>query len=445
MICLRNTRLFEETGICVCLVAIVKNEIHIISELFDSMLLYVNCYFIADTGSTDETKSFIIQWTEEHQLPGQVVDIPWVHFGQARTELMRQCSLWANKTINHITYAFMMDADDIVVGPLSLQPLARLCDAYVLQLKSGRSPYKRKQIFKLSTNNTWSYKGFVHEHPVTSNPVSVSEVISGEYYIDSRRLGDRNKDQHAKHTRDAALMLEELKLEPNNTRNHFYLALAYFYIQDWDRAIPWFEKRLQARHFWEEEWWSTLKLAECYRKRNREGDVDVAKAVLWDAVSRYADRAEQSYDLSSMFEKERNFGEALRIARYGHRIAKPTNNNLWILEDVYSYWMPWQHFRLTWKAREYAELLAVSQTLSVEHFAKNRHEVNYYVCKSVKRLAMTQHFIDYPLHDPEFVLPPTHVGHVLTASARFLTRFASDTWQSLPAISSFACSGGGFW
>ena len=147
---LRLTPLYDSTKISVCLVAIVKDESHIIKEMLISVLPYINYYFIADTGSTDDTKTIIREFMSSHGVWGEIIDISWVNFGQARSELMRQCTERAKETTAPLTYAFMMDADDCLEGILPIHNLKSLADSYILQLKSNSSIYKRQQIFKLA-------------------------------------------------------------------------------------------------------------------------------------------------------------------------------------------------------------------------------------------------------------------------------------------------------
>ena len=201
--------------------------------------------------------------------------------------------------------------------------------------------------------NHWAYKGAVHEYSFSKKVNARSEEIRGNYMLLSRRLGARNKDQTLKFKRDIEMLLNELQKEPNNSRDMFYLALSYSYIGDWTNAIHWFHKRLCQHHFWEEEWWSTLRLAECYSKRGTGHDRDEAKKYLQEAIKLYGKRCEQFYDLARLYEEEKNYQQAFEICQKGYQIPKPTDNILWFLENVYDSLLPWLTFRMAWKANQY--------------------------------------------------------------------------------------------
>ena len=59
-------------GVTVTLCAIVKNETHIIREMLESMIPYIDRYDITDTGSDDGTPELIKEVMDEHNIPGEV-------------------------------------------------------------------------------------------------------------------------------------------------------------------------------------------------------------------------------------------------------------------------------------------------------------------------------------------------------------------------------------
>jgi len=334
----------DQCVILICLVAIVKNESHIITEMLQSCLPYIDSFFIADTGSTDDTKKVIHQFMQDHHIPGVIIDLSWINFGQARSDLMKACHHYHQPLLKptRIIYTFMMDADDLVVGKLSLHPLTKRLDAYRLKLKSGTFNYPRFQFLKLN-DNEWLYKGSVHEKPMTNKNQPLHELIEGDYFIASRRLGARNQNYAAKIQQDISYLLCDLKQDPTDTRSQFYLALTYFNAKEWARALFWFQERLKQRKAWEEEWWSLLRTAQCFKKLKR---MDQAELTLQLAVMSYPNRAEQFYYLSRLFEKRKKYSQAYDIGSQGCHISKPVDNHLWFDEDVYDTKMQWQTLRM---------------------------------------------------------------------------------------------------
>ena len=94
-------------GVTVTLVAIVKNETHIIREMLESMIPYIDRYDITDTGSDDGTPELIKEVMDEHGIPGEVYLSDWKGFGKSRSEALENSQ-------GKATYAWMIDADDKV-------------------------------------------------------------------------------------------------------------------------------------------------------------------------------------------------------------------------------------------------------------------------------------------------------------------------------------------
>jgi glycosyltransferase involved in cell wall biosynthesis len=64
-----------------CLTMIVKNEENILERCFDSIKDYIDFWIICDTGSTDNTKQFIINYFNKHKIKGELHLCEWKNFG----------------------------------------------------------------------------------------------------------------------------------------------------------------------------------------------------------------------------------------------------------------------------------------------------------------------------------------------------------------------------
>ena len=56
----------------ICLNMIVRNEAHIVHELFNAIKPYIDYWVIVDTGSDDGTQTLIPTLMEEHGIPGEM-------------------------------------------------------------------------------------------------------------------------------------------------------------------------------------------------------------------------------------------------------------------------------------------------------------------------------------------------------------------------------------
>lgn len=179
----------------ICLCMIVKNEAHIIRETLDGV---INCsdaddvkltyWVICDTGSTDGTQELIISYFKEKGIPGELKQHAWTGFDHNRTLNFQEAE--NGNAPKYANYMWVIDADDVPRGKFRL-PKKLYADKYNLQYRSGTMSYVRPQLFKIGLK--WRYIGVLHEFAesdVKERPSS--EDLGGDYYIDSRRLGDRS-------------------------------------------------------------------------------------------------------------------------------------------------------------------------------------------------------------------------------------------------------------
>lgn len=238
----------------ICLNLIVKDESHIIHELFASVAPYIDYWVIVDTGSTDGTQDVIHRETAALDIPGELHERPWQDFGRNRSEALQLAQ-------GHCDYIWVMDADDILVGEPQFRDLT--ADAYLMLIDDGVL-YWRRQLFRDGVR--WRYQGVLHELAVCDDPIT-EERLAGDFRVLSRRIGGRNLDPQ-KYQRDAEILLAEVERNPDDARSVFYLAQSYYCFGDWANARKWDERRAAMGGWDEEVYYSSFRAAEARAANN---------------------------------------------------------------------------------------------------------------------------------------------------------------------------------
>lgn len=197
---------------------IVKNESHIIHETLENLIKHIKLdyYVISDTGSTDNTIDVIKTFFNKNNISGEIYQDEWKDFGHNRTKALEYA-------YNKSDYLLIFDADDLIHGTLPI-PDDFNADAYDLIFEGG---YQRKCL--VSNRIRWKYVGILHEFICNIDPVKTNVFLHGDYYIESRRLGDRNKNPN-KYLDDAIILENAYNNESDaglKTRYLFYCAQSY--------------------------------------------------------------------------------------------------------------------------------------------------------------------------------------------------------------------------
>lgn len=311
----------------ICLNMIVKDEAHVIEETLENVRKYISFWVISDTGSTDGTQDIIKNFFKKYDIPGELVQHKWEDFGTNRSYALEA----AYKHRKRFDYVWVMDADDLVVGELPI-PKDKISDAYSLTYGKGFT-YQRTQMFR--STEKWKYVGVLHEYPkcITKHKPEIAP-LPGNYYIDSRRLGARNKDAN-KYIKDAAVLEKGLQKEPNNVRYMFYLAQSYMDAQIYDKAIYWYNKRIEAGQWFEEVYYSYYRIATCMQKMGLEwSEVEKAFIAAWKNLP---SRAEPLYEICKHYREAGDYERGYKFGKLGVNIPFPKDQVLFLFKCVYDY------------------------------------------------------------------------------------------------------------
>jgi len=308
---------------------IVKNEEHIICETFDNILKYVpiDYWVISDTGSTDNTKELIIAYFKEKNIDGELVECEWQDFGYNRTKAIEAA-------YNKSDYLFIFDADDKIVGNFMI-PLVLTENMYHLQFGENFT-YLRPLL--INNRKKWEYRGVLHEFLSSKENINNAVIITGNYHVESGRIGNRSKSS-TKYFDDAIILENAFEKEKESgdmglmCRYAFYCAQSYKDCQMIDKAVEWYKKCLDLPNWSQEKYYSSFIIGSIFLQKN---NVDEAFKYFCKTVEYDNERIE---GIVAVMEISLKKGDHLLVNGLYHRFKNynniPGKDKLFVFHDLY--------------------------------------------------------------------------------------------------------------
>jgi GR25 family glycosyltransferase involved in LPS biosynthesis/glycosyltransferase involved in cell wall biosynthesis len=276
----------------VCLNMIVKNEAKVIVRTLDNLCSYIefDYWVICDTGSSDNTPQIIKDYFLEKAIPGELFSHEWIDFGSNRTKAL-ECAY--DKT----DYLLIFDADDKLCGDFKLPFAAggqNYADRYMLKIGKG---FEYVRPLLINNHKRWMFKGVLHEFLANLEPVGLDATISGNYYIESGRTGNRSQNP-TKYYDDAMVLQKayesELALPDKGLsgRYAFYCARSYKDAGEKyrDQAIEWYKRVLDIPHHWgQEKYYAAFEVGILYKEKKQ---MDLAVPYLLKTIEYDSERIE---------------------------------------------------------------------------------------------------------------------------------------------------------
>jgi tetratricopeptide (TPR) repeat protein len=169
----------------------------------------------------------------------------------------------------------------------------------------------------------WRYEGVLHEYLTCDAPYQ-SEILDGPLvfgHFDGGR--SQGIDQKTKYERDAKLLELELRKDPKNSRNVFYLAQSHRDCGQFAKALEAYQRRVDMGGWEEEIWYSLLQIA-IMSERLQEPESQIVPRYL-DAYQYRPSRAEPLVYLATLYRNAGKHALAYLVASMARQIERPSD------------------------------------------------------------------------------------------------------------------------
>ena len=299
---------------------IVRDEEAIIQQCLESVKPYIDCWVIVDTGSTDNTPNVIENFMHEANIPGELHHEKFVDFSTTRNFALEKC----RASDLQYEYILLIDADmELIVSDLTALNTLN-APAYKVEQYNSISYYNTRIILRDTPS---MYKGVTHEYLWTTHDALRLAGVS---------MADHANGSNRKHKimRDISLLTNEIKNNPSNLRNRFYLAQTLRDAKKYEEALGHYRIRSVSGGWEEEAWYSEYQASRCLYYLGRKEEFEVAALKCWE---RRPQRAEPLALLVRHYREVGNYNEAFRLGSVGKTIKYPDSDSLFIELAVYKW------------------------------------------------------------------------------------------------------------
>ena len=307
----------------ICANLIVKDEKPVIVRCLSSLTPIINYWVIVDTGSTDGTQEVIIDYMNSINMEGQLQEREWVGFSHNRNQAI---DLAMAATCDYI---LVIDADEWIHYDDGFQlPRPLVHDYYNFTVSN--SDLRDERILLFSTRHSWHYVGVLHEVlAIPQEATNPSKVLGARMIVQQ----DGTSSQNALKALDDAHTLEKALLEDStNSRYVFYLAQSYRDAGLNQKAIEYYNKRIQMGGWDQELYYSLFSLARLLEAEQFPQTLVIASYQA--ALDFRPSRLEPLYFLAEYYRSKGLFNLCYQVSNVS---ILNTDDTLFVSSSVYEY------------------------------------------------------------------------------------------------------------
>jgi len=325
----------------VCLNMIVKNEAPVIRRCLSTVKPWIDTWVISDTGSTDGTQKIILDFMKD--IPGQLIEEKWVDFSYNRNQVLEIA-----KTLSD--FSLFIDADEEFFPNPDVFELPMDCDYYSIQINEGISFHERVFFLRNACQIFWA--GVLHEC-LASNQVYRKGFWDQGFILSNSHEGNRSQDPK-KYLKDAQVLADALKEDPQNRRYRFFLAQSYANANCHDMALPEYMKRSEMQGDEDEVFFSLFMIGVCQEALKFDPEIYAKSFLKAHQFRPY--RHEPLFGLAVFYVRQEKFQEAYMILKQAMEIRCP-DDSIFVQTHVRDHLIPYLLIQCCEKLRRYKECL----------------------------------------------------------------------------------------
>ena len=331
----------------VCLMMMVKDNPEVVARAVRTARPLVTSWVMMVNEGDAEALHTVVH-NVLGDLPGGIVECPWVNHGANQTLLFAMARPRAD-------YSLLLDGDDMLEMPPGFTLPELTADVYRLTIMDQTLRYPRRQIF--SNALEWRSEGAYHETQA-ANGVHTEELLGELLY---RRCHDgARRGSVEKHVKVAAGLEREMLKDPTNTRNAFYLAQSYRDAGNAIAAIAAYESRVAMGGWHQEVYVSHLNIGRLLLQLDAP-PMNINNAFM-RAYQACPTRAEALYELAKYNRLQGSFHLAYLFAKEAAKLPIP-REDLFMEADIYEWRALDEHaIAAYWTGRD-VEALALNARL----------------------------------------------------------------------------------
>lgn len=300
---------------------IVRNEAENIATCLNSVRAHVDEIVVVDTGSTDDTKQIVRQFTD------RIFDFVWCDdFGKARQYAFDQATG---------NWVFWMDADDILVGGEHLReeiasapPETTSMLWKYIYVSNGVPTLEHWRERCVRNDGSYRWTGRVHETLET-------EQRDVRFYSQRVFLEHHQKHLATRSRRNLNILEAEFAElgDQVSPRTLFYLGNEYMEYAEWEKAVESYRLYLQKGTWQDERYFAAIRLGRSLRNLKR---YDKALDAYLSALKERPEFPHAYFGLAEVYYYLQMWERVIHWAEIGHQIPSPITT-LFLIKTEWEY------------------------------------------------------------------------------------------------------------